>query len=278
MLTNFNDMLQLARKNHCAIPHFNINNLEFTKFILEKCQELNVPVILGVSINAAQYMGGWSVPVAFTKALIRELNLTIPICLHVDHGTKEECLKAITAGFTSVMIDSSSLSLQDNIQITKELVNYAHQYNVSVEGEIGEIKECYKGNFPTNLNECLKYYEETKVDALAPAIGNAHGIYHKNPTLNFNLIEELSVRINVPLVLHGASGISSENLKKLIKLGITKININTDLLLAWNNGLREFIKTNKDVYDPRQIISSGKQNVQEKIAELIETFETKSVT
>ena len=278
MLVNFIDMLEKAKENNYAVPHFNINNLEWTKYILEKCDSLRIPVILGVSPNAAQYMGGYQVSVALVKSLIKSLNITIPVCLHLDHGTKDDCTKAIEAGFTSVMIDASKYNILKNIEITKEVVNYAHQKNVSVEAEVGSIGNSNTEGNCAKLEECLKLYNEAKIDALAPAIGNTHGIYIEKPNLNFELVKELKNKLNIPLVLHGGSGINKEEIKKLIKLGICKININTDLQLVWKKRLDQFIKENPNIYDPRKIFNSTKQDFDVKIEELVKLFETKRVT
>lgn len=279
MLVNFNEILHQAQKRKCAIPHFNINNLEWAKFILEKCEELKVPVILGVSVSAAQYMGGWDVCYNMVTALLQDLNITIPVCLHVDHGTKDECLKAIDSGFNSVMIDASSYDIKENISITSEVVKYAHSKNVSVEAEIGAIGNSNNQDIKyAKLEDCITFCNKVKIDVLAPAIGNCHGIYKSAPNLNFELLSNLSNNINIPLCLHGASGITNDDLQKLIKLGVCKININTDLQIAWKQGVDNYLRDNPDVYDPRKIIGSGKDNMQKRIKELVELFETKRVT
>lgn len=279
MLVNFIEMLNNAKKERCAIPHFNINNLEWTKIILEKCEELKIPVILGVSSSAAKYMGGWYVCYSIVSSLIKDLNLTIPICLHVDHGTKEDCIEAIESGFTSVMIDGSKFELAENIRITKEVVEFAHSKNVSVEAEIGTIDLAEKKEENcADINECIRLCEEANIDALAPAIGNAHGIYIEKPKLNFELLGEINDRIKVPLVLHGGSGITNNELKKLIQAGISKVNINTDLQLVWKKAVIKYIENNRDIYDPRKIIYSGKDEMNKKIEELVDLFETKKVT
>ena len=177
MLTNFNEMLLKAKNEKYAVAHFNINNLEWTKYILEECQNLNVPVILGVSEGASKYMGGFDTITGMVKGLIKDK--TIDVCLHLDHGTSfESCKNAIDAGFTSVMIDASKFDLDENIKITKEVVDYAHEHNVSVEAEVGHIGGSEDGitSDETNarLEECIKLYEETKIDALAPALGSVH--------------------------------------------------------------------------------------------------------
>lgn len=279
MLVNFIEMLNKAKIEKCAVPHFNINNLEWTKIILEKCEELKIPVILGVTSSSAKYQGGWFVCYSIVNALIKDLKLTIPICLHVDHGTREDCIEAINSGFTSVMIDGSKYPIEENIRITKEIVEIAHKKNISVEAEIGKIGLAENDDDGyADVTECIRLCNETNVDALAPAIGNAHGIYLKIPKLNFELVNELNQKLKVPLVLHGGSGLTEEEFKKLVKLGISKININTDLQLAWKKGVTEYLENNKDIYDPRKIIYSGKDEMNKKIEELVELFETKKVT
>lgn len=276
MLVNFIDMLNKAREGNYAIPHFNINNLEWTKIILEKCEDLKTPVILGVSSSAAKYMGGWLVCSNMVSSLIKELNITIPVCLHVDHGTKEDCIKAIDNGFTSVMIDASKYKIDENIRITKEVVEYAHQRGISVEAEVGSIGlTTDKNDIYADINDCIRLYKETGIDALAPAIGNAHGIYLEKPKLNYELLDSIKKEISIPLVLHGGSGITDEDFKKLIEHGISKVNINTDLQIAWKKGLMDFIKNNNEVYDPRKIILSGKEEMNKTIEKLVNLFNTK---
>lgn len=278
MLVNFNEMLKQARKNNYAVPHFNINNLEWTRFILEKCESLKIPVILGVSPSTAKYMGGWSVCYNLVTSLLEELTIKIPVCLHVDHGTEEDCIMAIESGFTSVMIDASKYSLDKNIEITKRVTEYAHKNNVSVEAEIGYISTNTKNEIEyASVENCKKLYEATKIDALAPAIGNIHGIYLSKPKLDFNLLSAINRSLNIPLVLHGGSGLAESDFKSCIKNGIAKININTDLQLSWYKGITDFIAKNPDIYDPRKIISSGKQQFNDKIEELVSIFETKKV-
>ena len=205
MLVNFKEMLKKAKDGHYAVPHFNINDLEWTKYILEECQELNVPVILGVSEGAAKYMGGFNTISGMVKGLIEDLNITIPVCLHVDHGQSfETCKKAIDAGFTSVMIDASRHEIGENIRITKEVVDYAHDRNVTVEAEVGHIggTEDNITSEETNatLEECLIIYNNTGIDALAPALGSVHGFYKGEPNLNFERMKLINESLPIPLV------------------------------------------------------------------------------
>lgn len=266
MLQNTNDMLLKAMKGGYAIPHFNINNLEWTKYILEECDKNNSPVILGVSESAVKYMGGYNTVSSLVQALIKDLNITIPVALHLDHGSSyESSKKAIDAGFTSVMIDASHLDIDKNIEITKQVVDYAHNHNVSVEAEIGIITKGTNNNKYASVEECIKLYNNTNIDSLAPSVGSMHGLYKEKPNLNFELIKEISNKLNIPLVLHGGTGIPDEDIKKAIQNGITKININTELQVKWSKGIKEYIENNKEVYDPRKIISSGEENIKKVI-------------
>lgn len=280
MLVNFNKMLKNAKDNNFAIPHFNINNLEWIKYILEKCNDLNIPVILGVSEGAVRYMGGYSVVSAIVKELMLNLKIDIPVCLHLDHGSSfSSCKAAIDAGFTSVMIDASKYNIQKNIEITKSVVEYAHNLDVSVEAEIGHIGgEEDNSVIPfqnATLEDCKVLYENTLVDALAPALGSVHGFYKGEPNIDYSTMRQISDNIPIPLVLHGGTGLTDEQIKKSISSGISKININTDLQAVWNKAVRKFIVNNPNVYDPRKIISSGQEAIKERIEEIVTLFGTK---
>ena len=280
MLVNFKEMLMNAKKGKYAVPHLNINDLEWTKYILEKCNELQVPVILGVSEGAAKYMGGYNAVVGMVKGLMKDLNTTIPVCLHVDHGsTKEACIKAIDAGFTSVMIDASRHELEENIRITKEVVDYAHERGVSVEAEVGHIggTEDNITSSATNatLEDCLILYENTGIDSLAPALGSVHGFYKGEPNLDFETMKIINENLPIPLVLHGGTGIPDDKIKKAISCGISKININTELQSVWSKAVRKFLEENKEVYDPRKIIGSGEAAMKNRIEEIVTLFGTK---
>ena len=279
MLVNFIDMLNKAKKEHYAVPHFNINDLEWTKYILEECQEHDIPVILGVSDGAAKYMGGYNAIYGMVTGLIKDLGITIPVCLHVDHGCTETCKKAIDAGFTSVMIDASKLELEDNIKTTKEIVDYAHSKGVSVEAEVGHIGGTEDNITSTETNatleECITLYENTKIDALAPALGSVHGFYKGEPNLDFDRMKQINEALPIPLVLHGGSGIPDEQIRKAIESGTSKINVNTELQAAWSNAVREFLNTDNKAYDPRKVIGSGEQSMKEAISKKIILFGTK---
>ncbi len=262
MLVNSKQMLLEAKEKKYAIPQFNINNLEWTKTILEKCNEMNLPVILGVSEGAIKYMGGCNTVVGMVKGLIKDLNIQIPVCLHVDHGQSFElCKKAIDAGFTSVMIDASKYPLDENFRITKEVVDYAHEKNVTVEAEVGHIGGT-EDNITSNANnatleDCLEI-SKTGIDSLAPALGSVHGLYKGKPNLDFKTMKEINDNLEIPLVLHGGTGIPNDDIKKAIECGISKININTELQIAWHNDVVKFVKEFESVYDPRKVIGSGK--------------------
>ncbi len=274
MLVNGKEMLLKAKSNKQVIYHFNINNLEWTKIILEECNELKTPVILGVSLGAIKYMGGFNVVFQMVEALIRDLDITIDVCLHLDHGDSyDNCKRAIDAGFTSVMIDASKLPYEENVIETKKVVSYAHQKNVMVEAEIGSVggieDNVSSGIKLAKYDDCVRFVRETGIDSLAPAIGTVHGIYRGEVNIDYNLIEELDKNLSIPLVMHGGSGLSHDILRKAIKCGITKINVNSDIQDVWAKAVREFINNNKDVYDPRKIIYSGSDAMKKFIREKI---------
>lgn len=280
MLVNFNEMLQKAKKGHYAVPQFNINNLEWTKYILEKCNELNIPVILGVSEGAAKYMGGFKVVSAMVKAMVESLNIEIPVCIHLDHGSSfESCKNAIDAGFTSVMIDGSKYELSENIRITKAVVEYAHERGISVEAEVGHIGGT-EDNVSSNilnatLEDCVELYQNTGIDSLAPALGSVHGFYKGEPNLDFITMEEINKTLPIPLVLHGGTGIPEDKIKKAIACGISKININTDLQAVWSKAVRGFLNNDDKVYDPRKVIGSGESAIKNQVDKIVTIFGTK---
>ena len=273
MLSNSIKMLDKAKNEKYAIPQFNINNLEWAKYILEISQNLKSPVILGVSENAIKYIGGYNTVVNMIKGLIKDLNITVPVSLHLDHGKSvQSCINAINAGFTSVMIDGSKFSLNENINMTNEVIKYAKEYNVSVEAEIENIDDNYDNNSYSKLQDIIEFINKTDINSFAPSIGNAHGIYKNEPKLELNLIKQINENVDIPLVLHGGSGIDDEQIRKVIKLGISKININTQLQVEWSKQVRIFLNKNKNVYDPKEIINSGKDAIQKKVMKYIILF------
>lgn len=280
MLVNFNEMLNKAKEEHYAVPQFNINNLEWTKYILEKCNELNIPVILGVSEGAAKYMGGFLVVSSMVKSMVESLKIAIPVCIHLDHGsTLENCKSAIDAGFTSVMIDGSKYELKENIKLTKLVVDYAHERGVSVEAEVGHIggteDNVTSSILNATLEDCIELYKNTGIDSLAPALGSVHGFYKGEPNLDFATMQNISSTLPIPLVLHGGTGIPEEKIKKAISCGISKININTDLQAVWSKAVREFLNKDGKVYDPRKIIGSGEEAMKNQINKIVTIFGTK---
>ena len=274
MLVNAKEMMKKAHENHYAVPHFNINNLEWTRFILEECEANQSPVILGVSEGAKKYMGGFQTVASMVKALHDDLKITVPVALHLDHGSSyETCKEAIDAGFTSVMFDGSKLSLEENLEITKKVVEYAKKYNVSVEAEIGHIGGEEDGVADelayATVEDTTRLGLETGMDFLAPALGSVHGIYKGEPKLDFDRMKKIDEITKLPLVLHGGSGIPDEMIKKAISCGISKLNINTELQQVWCSAVREFLNENASVYDPRKVIKSGETAMKEAIKEKI---------
>lgn len=277
MLVNSKEILEKAKQGNYAVPHFNINNLEWTRYILEEMQELNSGVILGVSEGAIKYMGGVNVVTNLVKSLIKDLNIQIDVVLHLDHGSSFEiCQKCIDAGFTSVMIDASHYPLLKNIEITKKVVEYAHDKNVTVEAEIGQIGGTEDGmegkNYNAKLEDVIALVNSTHIDSVAPALGSVHGLYKGKPNLDFITMKKISDNVSVPLVLHGGTGIPDNLIQEAIKNGINKININTELQIAWANEVRKFLKENETVYDPRKVISSGEKAIKNVVKEKTKLF------
>ena len=268
MLVNGKKMLDEARANKSVVYHFNINNLEWAKIILEECNRLNVPVILGVSEGAIKYMGGYDVVAYMVKALMKDLNIQNDVCLHLDHGSSlDNCKMAVDAGFTSVMIDASKYELDENIHITREVVNYAHPRGVTVEAEIGHVggmeDDVASSILLADFDECVRFVRETGIDSLAPAIGTVHGIYKGELNIDYDLIMQLHDNLDIPLVMHGGSGLDHSILKKAILCGISKINVNSDIQDVWHKEVVKFINENPDVYDPRKVIMSGANAMKE---------------
>ncbi len=274
MLENTKVMLETAKKEGYAVPHFNINNLEWTRFILEECEKEKSPVILGVSEGAKKYMVGFHTVTEMVKAMIKELNITVPVALHLDHGSSIlACKEAIDAGFTSVMIDASKFSLEENIAMTKEVVQYAHERNVTVEAEIGHVGGEEDGIASelayAKVEDAVLLANSTGIDTLAPALGSVHGIYKGEPKLDFDRMLKIKELTNLPLVLHGGSGIPDELIEKGVNCGICKLNINTDLQIVWAKAVRTYLNENETVYDPRKIIKAGEKALKEKVSEKI---------
>ncbi len=278
-LVSMTGMLEKARLGKYAVGQFNINNLEWTKSILTVAQEQNSPVILGVSEGAAKYMGGFNAVAGMVKGLIQDLNITVDVALHLDHGSSfEKCKAAIDAGFTSVMIDGSHHPLAENIKMTKEVVDYAHARGVSVEAELGTVGGNEDGVIGgiqyADCGECVQLCQQAEVDALAPALGSVHGPYKGEPVLGFVEMEEIGKATQKPLVLHGGTGIPDEKIQRAIACGTCKINVNTECQLAFNKLLREFLANpaNAEVYDPRKLITPATKGIMAAVTEKMNVF------
>ncbi len=282
-LVNAKEMIKNAQAGNYAIPAFNINNLEWIKSILEACEKTSSPVILETSESAVKYMGGYKNVYDMVSNVIDYLNITVPVCLHLDHGTYEGAFKALDAGYTSVMFDGSSLSIEENVSKIKEVVKYASLKNASVEGEVGGIGGTEDGVTSTgelaDPKEC-KMLIETGIDMLAAGIGNIHGKYPENwAGLNFDRLKEIEkISNNTPLVLHGGSGIPEEMVQRAIRHGVCKVNVNTELQLAFAAGLRQYIEAGKDLvgkgFDPRKLLKPGCDAIEETVIEKLEMFYT----
>ena len=270
-LVSMTEMLKKANAEGYAVGQFNLNNLEFTQAILQAAQEENSPVILGVSEGAARYMGGFKTVVAMVKALMEEYNVTVPVAIHLDHGSSfESCAKAIHAGFTSVMIDASHHPFEENIETTTKVVELAHFHGVSVEAELGvvggqEDDVIAEGVIYADPNECEELVKRTGIDCLAPALGSVHGPYKGEPNLGFKEMEEINNRAGVPLVLHGGTGIPTHDIQKAISFGTAKINVNTENQIASAKAVREVLATKTEEYDPRKYLGPARDAIKETV-------------
>lgn len=276
-LVSMTDMLNKAKEEHYAVGQFNINNLEWTQAVLTAAQENNSPVILGVSEGAGKYMGGPTVVSAMVTALLDSMDITVPVALHLDHGSSfETCKEAIDAGFSSVMIDGSHDPIDDNIELTKKVVEYAHANGASVEAEVGTVggeEDGVVGGVQyADLEECKRMVTEAKVDALAAALGSVHGTYDGEPKLGFDEMQAISEATGAPLVLHGGSGIPEFQVKKAIDRGHAKINVNTELQQQWTKAVREKLNSDDKVYDPRKVIKPGFDAIVKTTKETMDMF------
>lgn len=265
-LVSAKEMLQRARKHGYAVGQFNINNLEWTKAVLFAAEELKSPVILGVSEGAGKYMGGYRAIVGMVKGMIEDNNITVDVAIHLDHGSFEGAQKAIEAGFTSVMFDGSHYTIEENIEKTKKIVALAHAQGISVEAEVGAIggeEDGVIGNGEVADPKECKMIADLGVDLLAAGIGNIHGKYPDNwKGLDFDVLQEIqSLTGQMPLVLHGGSGIPTHMIKKSISLGVSKINVNTELQVDFAAATRKYIEAGKDLegkgFDPRKLLKPG---------------------
>ena len=281
MLVSAKEMLDKAKAGHYAVGQFNINNLEWTKAILLTAQELNSPVILGVSEGAGKYMTGFKTVAAMVKAMDEELGITVPVALHLDHGSYDGCYKCIKAGFTSIMFDGSHFSIEENVAKTKELVAVAHQLGLSIEAEVGSIGGEEDG--VVGAGECAdpeecKMIADLGVDMLAAGIGNIHGKYPDNwAGLSFETLDAIQQKTGtMPLVLHGGTGIPEEMIKKAISLGVAKINVNTECQLSFADATRKYVEAGKDLegkgFDPRKLLAPGADAIKATVKEKMELF------
>ena len=280
-LVNAKEMVQKAKEGHYAVGAFNINNLEWTKAILLAAEETKSPVMLGVSEGANKYMTGYKVVASMVKAMVETLNITVPVALHLDHGTYEGAKAALAAGYTSVMFDGSHYPFKENVEKTVEIVELAKKYNASVEAEVGSIGGeedgvVGMGEF-ADPEECKKI-ASLGIDMLAAGIGNIHGVYPENwPGLNFDVLEQIKEKCpGMPLVLHGGTGIPEDMIKEAISLGVCKINVNTECQLAFAAATRKYIEEGKDQvkkgFDPRKLLAPGTEAIKELVKQKMTVF------
>ena len=281
MLVSAKEMLQKAKAGHYAVGQFNINNLEWTKAILQTAQECNSPVILGVSEGAGKYMTGFKTVSAMVAAMIDEMNITVPVALHLDHGTYEGCYKCIEAGFSSIMFDGSHYPIDENVAKTKEFVAICAEKGISLEAEVGAIGGEEDG--VVGMGECAdpdecKAIADLGVDMLAAGIGNIHGKYPANwAGLSFETLDAIQAKTgDMPLVLHGGTGIPADMIKKAINLGVAKINVNTECQLSFADATRKYVEAGKDLqgkgYDPRKLLAPGFDAIKATVKEKMELF------
>ena len=281
MLVSAKEMLNKAKAGHYAVGQFNINNLEWTKSILLAAEETRSPVILGVSEGAGKYMTGYKTVVGMVNGMLEELNISVPVALHLDHGSYEGCYKCIEAGFSSIMFDGSHYPIEENVEKTKELVKVATGKGMSIEAEVGSIGGEEDGVIGkgecADPQEC-KAVADLGVTMLAAGIGNIHGKYPENwEGLSFETLDAIQqLTGDMPLVLHGGTGIPDDMIKKAISLGVAKINVNTECQLAFAEATRKYIEAGKDLegkgFDPRKLLAPGCDAIKETVREKIELF------
>ena len=281
MLVSAAEMLKKAKAGHYAVGQFNINNLEWTKAILLTAQENHSPVILGVSEGAGKYMAGYKTVVGMVNGMLEELNITVPVALHLDHGSYDACYKCIEAGFSSVMFDGSKYAIEENVEKTKELVKVCAEKGLSLEAEVGAIGGEEDG--VVGMGECAdpkecKAIADLGIDMLAAGIGNIHGKYPENwAGLSFETLDAIQqLTGDMPLVLHGGTGIPDDMIKKAISLGVAKINVNTECQLVFAEATRKYIEEGKDLvgkgFDPRKVLAPGFEAIKAKVKEKMEIF------
>ena len=281
MLVSAKEMLQKAKAGHYAVGQFNINNLEWTKAILLTAEECKSPVILGVSEGAGKYMTGYKTVVGMVNGMLEELNITVPVALHLDHGSYEGAKKCIEAGFSSIMFDGSHLPFEENVEKTKELVAICNEKGMSLEAEVGSIGGEEDG--VVGMGECAdpqecKAIADLGVTMLAAGIGNIHGKYPANwAGLQFDVLDDIQkLTGEMPLVLHGGTGIPEDMIKKAISLGVSKINVNTECQISFAEATRKYIEAGKDLegkgFDPRKLLAPGAEAIKATVKEKMEIF------
>lgn len=278
-LVSMKEMLLKAKKEKYAVAQININSFKWAEAILEAAQEEQSPIIVASSDRLVDYLGGFKTIKTMINRIVEEKNITVPVALHLDHGgSVERCKEAINAGYTSVMIDGSHHPIDENIEMTKQVTDYARLHGVSVEAEVGTVGGNEDGLIGgiqyADPGECLRIVKETGIDALAAALGSVHGPYQGEPKLGFAEMEKISDLTDVPLVLHGGSGIPDYQIQKAIELGHAKINVNTECLQAWTKAVREVLDKDKEVYDARTILSPGKEAVKQTVKAKIREFKS----
>ena len=287
VFVNGNAIFDAARKGHYAVGAFNTNNLEWTRAILEAAKDTKTPLLIQVSMGAAKYMGDYASRQHLVEDEMRVMNITVPVIMHLDHGNYEAAKACIKAGYSSVMFDGHDLPFEENLTKTKEIVKLAHERGISVEAEVGSIggtEDGITGEGELASVSDAKAFADAGVDYLACGIGNIHGVYPENwKGLHFDRLKEIAAAIDTPLVLHGGSGIPKEQVQKAVKLGISKVNINTENQLAFAKATRAYIEAGKDEdklakgYDPRKLLAPGTQAIADTVKEIIGWLGTPSI-
>lgn len=269
-----NNIIQFAKLSGFAIPQMNINGLIWIEGVLKAAENQQSPIIIGTTDKNIEYLGGYQFILNTIKNKIQAMEITVPVLIHLDHGLSvENCKRAIDVGYDSVMFDGSQLSIEENIKQTKKVVEYGHQKGVLVEGEVGAVGGEEDGLIGqvryADINECVALVKETQLDTLAPALGSVHGKYQGEPNLGFEEMKIIRNKVDVPLVLHGASGISNYDLQRAIKLGHAKINFNTEINMSWTKKLRDTLEDDKDLFNPQKILKPSIQAIEQTAEKII---------
>jgi 6-phospho-5-dehydro-2-deoxy-D-gluconate aldolase len=273
------EMLLKGKEEKYAVAQININSFQWAEAILEAAQEEQSPIIVASSDRLVDYLGGFKTIATMVNRIVEDKNITVPVALHLDHGSSvERCKEAIDAGYTSVMIDGSHYPIDENIEMTKQVTEYAKLHSVSVEAEVGTVGGNEDGLIGgiqyADPEECLRIVNETGIDALAAALGSVHGPYQGEPKLGFDEMKKISDLTNIPLVLHGGSGIPDYQIQKTIELGHSKINVNTECLQAWTKAIREVLHNDAAIFDARAILTPGKEAVKQTVKAKIRQFKS----